>query len=81
MGILIYKKMKKHNGYRSWNEWNVSLWINNDEALYRHALDLVNNFTLAQATKIFMRHHWTTPDKAYYNRICVYNTLKELKNG
>jgi len=73
--------MKKHNGYRSWNEWNVSLWINNDEALYRHALELVENFTLAQATKIFMHHHWTTPDGADYNRICVYNALKELKNG
>ncbi len=23
------------NGYRNWNQWNVSLWLNNDESLYR----------------------------------------------
>lgn len=25
---------KPFNGHRSWNAWNVSLWINNDERLY-----------------------------------------------
>lgn len=29
--------MTKFNGYKNWNHWNVSLWINNDEALYRMA--------------------------------------------
>jgi hypothetical protein len=23
------------NGYRNYNHWNVSLWLNNDEGLYR----------------------------------------------
>lgn len=27
----------KYNGHKNWNHWNVSLWINNDEGLYRMA--------------------------------------------
>jgi len=30
--------MAKFNGHKNWNHWNVSLWINNDEALYQLAL-------------------------------------------
>lgn len=33
--------MAKFNGHKNWNHWNVSLWINNDEGLYLHALGLV----------------------------------------
>jgi hypothetical protein len=33
--------MSKFNGHRNWNHWNVSLWINNDEGLYRLALDCI----------------------------------------
>jgi hypothetical protein len=35
--------MAKHNGHRSWNAWNVSLWINNDEGLYNIARECVGN--------------------------------------
>ena len=30
--------MAKFNGHKNWNHWNVSLWINNDEGLYREAM-------------------------------------------
>ena len=29
--------MASYNGHKNWNHWNVSLWINNDEGLYRLA--------------------------------------------
>ena len=29
--------MSKFNGHKNWNHWNVSLWIDNDEGLYRMA--------------------------------------------
>jgi hypothetical protein len=31
--------MSTYNGHKNWNHWNVSLWINNDEVLYRLAKD------------------------------------------
>lgn len=33
--------MKTYNGHRSWNAWNVSLWISNDESSYRFALECI----------------------------------------
>lgn len=81
-GFFNLNKMKKYNGYRSWNEWNVSLWINNDHTLYCYSLDLINRFTLNIATEVFMTDIGSkTPDGAVYNRLCVYNALKDLKNG
>ncbi len=31
--------MKEYNGHRSWNAWNVALWIGNDELWYNIALN------------------------------------------
>lgn len=36
--------MPKYNGHRNWNHWNVSLWINNDEGLYRLAQECIKRF-------------------------------------
>jgi len=33
--------MKTYNGHRSWNAWNVSLWIGSDDSLYRTALHCI----------------------------------------
>lgn len=34
----------QYNGHKNWNHWNVSLWINNDEGLYRTARQYVRDF-------------------------------------
>lgn len=36
---VIRKGPKPYNGHHCWNCWNVSLWILNDEGLYRAALE------------------------------------------
>ena len=44
---------KKYNGHKNWNHWNVSLWLFNDEPLYR---------TMVWA----VRHCPTLDDAAHY---------------
>lgn len=33
--------MSTYNGHKSYNAWNVSLWLSNDEGLYRLACDCI----------------------------------------
>lgn len=33
--------MPRYHGHPSRNQWNVALWIGNDEGLYRMALDFI----------------------------------------
>ena len=30
-----------YSGYENWETWNVSLWLSNDEGLYRQTIDLL----------------------------------------
>lgn len=39
--------MAKYQGHKNWNHWNVSLWINNDEGLYRMALNFIKFYPKA----------------------------------
>ena len=34
--------MKAYEGYRSWNAWNVCLWLDNDEKLYTMGKEVVD---------------------------------------
>lgn len=36
------KSNKGYNGYKNKTHWNVSLWINNDESLYRLAKEFID---------------------------------------
>ncbi len=79
--------MKKYNGHRSWNAWNVSLWIYNDENLYNFAMECIkginnNKRGLAHATRAFVAmiggYNVKTPDGAVYNALSVKLALQGL---
>mgnify|MGYP001593541406 FL=1 len=45
--------MAAYQGHRSWNAWNVALWIANEEPLYRAAtkcIDVARKHAKANAT-------------------------------
>jgi len=74
--------MTKYNGHRSWNAWNVALWIGNDEPLYRFAMEcLRHSVSVKLATNRFMNAMGgtKTPDGAVYNRTCVREALAGLR--
>lgn len=66
------------NGYKNWAHWNVSLWINNDEGLYLHALELIRGDKLthyAAAERMLENLHAMgithTPDGAKYSKTAI----------
>lgn len=69
--------MAKFNGHKNWNHWNVSLWINNEEPLYRMARDMVRrNDSRDEAARMMLRAlgdmgiH-ATPDGAPYSASAI----------
>jgi hypothetical protein len=73
--------MAKYSGHRSWNAWNVSLWINHDESLYRFALDTLRRYKSRRVAARRLAeelHGQRTPDGAVYNRTCLYEALKGM---
>lgn len=84
--------MATYNGHRSWNAWNVSLWIGNDEGLYNLALDCLREAERRKrvqrdpkrkarvAAEIMLQSLPThTPDGAKYNVTCVKEALKGIE--
>lgn len=46
--------MATYNGHKNYNYWNVSLWINNDEGLYKLAQDCVKMSNKEDAAALFV---------------------------
>jgi len=64
--------MGKYNGHKNWNHWNVSLWINNDEWLYRLAKEYADNWrrpvaALGMLNDLADQGITETPDGAPYS--------------
>jgi hypothetical protein len=70
----------KYNGHKNYNHWNVSLWISNDEPLYReavHTLRVTGN-RAAAARRLLNILPPKTPDGAPYSFSSVFAALEGL---
>lgn len=72
--------MAEYQGHRSWNAWNVSLYINNEEGLYFRALDLAKKHGVKKAARIMADEMQgeKTPDGAKYNFTCIHEAIKDI---
>ena len=76
---------KEYNGHRSWNAWNVALWIGNDEGLYSLAVRCNGSHKSHDAAAtMFLRESGLegdkTPDGATFNRLSVKLALAGLRD-
>jgi len=72
--------MASYNGHRSWNAWNVSLWLNNDEGLYRRAVELAEAHGIGKGSRIMAREldGERTPDGGRYNATTVREAMQGI---
>jgi hypothetical protein len=72
--------MPAYNGHRSWNAWNVSLWLNNDEHLYREACRLAKQHGIERGARHMAANlsGEKTPDGARYNLTCVREAMRDI---
>lgn len=70
--------MKTYNGHRSWNAWNVALWLHNDQDLYADWYWMVEHWTLKQSVrKLLEILPKKTPDGATYNALSIRLAIED----
>ena len=70
-----------YQGHPSWNDWNRSLWMANDEGLYNWALSEIaerGTKDLAAAAMFASLDGTKTPDGAPWTRSGVRYALRDL---
>lgn len=70
-----------YNGHKNYAHWNVSLWINNDEALYRAALECIRHTSTRDAAVRAMAAYLParTPDGARYSHSAIRAAMVGMK--
>ena len=71
-----------YEGYANWSTWNVELWIDNEEVLYKDKWRLLRSSNVdAQAVEDFCRSMFgeSTPDGADFNEV-DWDELAEMWN-
>lgn len=71
---------RPYNGHPNWQLWNVSMWIVNDYGLYKHAVELLSNYSLKGAADelYYLLKGQSTPDGATYSKVAVRYALRDL---
>jgi hypothetical protein len=72
--------MNEYQGHRSWNAWNVSLWLFNEESWYRLMIQAKTNFKSerSQVKHVLNNLPKVTPDGGKFNYTTVSLALKEV---
>jgi hypothetical protein len=71
---------KPYNGFPSWNQWNVSLWIYNDEDLYTEAVKAAITYGYKRGARHLARM-WAgrrTPDGGRFNRTAIRRAIEGI---
>lgn len=75
---------KEYQGHESYNAWNVSLWINNDEGLYRLAREYKRKYKTARKTaaalmEVFKESNYLkTPDGVPYSKHTIELAIGDI---
>jgi hypothetical protein len=74
--------MSTYNGHKNWNHWNVSLWLMNDEGLYRQVEQTISDMGTLDAAARALAAQWkgqSTPDGAPYSFTTIRAAIRDMK--
>jgi len=73
--------MSAYNGHKTWNHWNVCLWLMNDEGLYRQVEQAISDLgTLDEAASglAWQLKGQSTPDGAPYSFTTIRAAIRDM---